>query len=143
MEPIEMPKNWLAQFVGVTVYTEHKFRVSKAAITDNIVQLATYIIDMGDGTLVKSRDGLVGSVDNDGWECAKTWPILHDHLFGMYGEFMRGEFLVQSTSRMRRGSSAYNRVYNGTGEVVTTTSSSVTYDYGEVIPITLGFYGTS
>ena len=49
MEPIEMPDSWHNQFVGLKIPSGHCFRMSKTALTDSIMCVANYAIDIGDG----------------------------------------------------------------------------------------------
>ncbi len=82
MEPIEMPDSWHSQFVGIKLYTGYCFRISKTALTDNILQVATYAIDMDDGVVLKHRYGATGHSDEPYREGAKNWPVLHKRRFG-------------------------------------------------------------
>ena len=82
MKPIKMPDNWHNQFVGIRIRTGHQFRVSKRGLTDAIVQVANYIIDMNSGTVLKNRYGITSVVDDVVRCAAKEWPIVHDQEFG-------------------------------------------------------------
>lgn len=87
MEPIEMPEEWHSQFVGVKIHTGHRFRISKAALTNSIMQFANYAIDIGDGIILKHRWGYAGESSEMQRREAKMWPILHTRSFG--GAIMR------------------------------------------------------
>ena len=72
MEPVKMPESWHNQFVGLQIHTGHKFRVSKTALTDSIMQVANYVIDIEDGIVLKNRYGPTGRSDGGQRRNAKT-----------------------------------------------------------------------
>ena len=82
MEAIEMPENWHNQFVGLKIPSGHSFRISKDALTDSIMQVAKYAIDIDGGIVLKHRYGHTGQADEVSRVSAKKWPILHERRFG-------------------------------------------------------------
>ena len=81
MEPIEMPESWHNQFVGLKIPSGHSFRISKDALTDSIMQVAKYAIDIDGGIVLKHRYGHTGQADEVSRVNAKKWPILHERRF--------------------------------------------------------------
>ena len=77
-----MPENWHNQFVGLKIHSGHCFRVSKTALTDSIMCVANYAIDIDDGIVLKDRYGATGRFDEAKRVIAKTWPIVHRRRFG-------------------------------------------------------------
>ena len=113
MKPIVMPALWHNQFVGLKITSGHRFRISKTALTDSIMAVANFAIDIADGIVIKNRYGTTGQSDEFHQEEAKRWPILHERRFGagVVHALERSGALGPTPQEDRAAMSAYNHVY--------------------------------
>ena len=121
MKPIEMPDNWHNQFVGIRIHTGHQFRISKSGLTDSIVQVANYIIDMNSGTVIKNRYGIASAVDDVGRCEAKEWPVVHDQGFG--NNILHSLAVLDAVAVPRRNTTRSNSLWGSMYGVTTDTGT--------------------